>query len=147
MSWDKKWINKAQQFAEWSKDRSHKVGCVIVDKDNQLITQGYNGFPRGVNDDIDCRHERPSKYDYTEHAERNALYNAARIGVSVKGCTIYTQLFPCVDCARGIIQTGLSRVVTYAPDYTHHKYGESWKVSLDMLKESGVEVTILDKDG
>jgi dCMP deaminase len=144
MSWDKKWIEKAQQFAEWSKDRSRKVGAVIVDSDNQLITQGYNGFPRGVNDDIDCRHERPSKYDYTEHAERNALYNAARIGVSVKGCTIYTQLFPCVDCARGIIQTGLSRVVTYAPDHKHHKYGESWKVSLDMLKESGVEVTILD---
>ena len=141
--WDKRWLEKAQQFADWSKDKSHKVGCVIIDKDNRLVTQGYNGFPKGIDDNIEERHTRPLKYDYTEHAERNAIYNAARIGVSIKNCTLYTQLFPCVDCTRGIIQTGITTLVTHKPDYTHHKYGEQWKRSMEMLKESGVEIRII----
>ncbi len=114
--WDLRWIQKAHEFADWSKDKSTKVGAVIVNQDNRLVSQGYNGFPGGVNDSIPYRYERPQKYMYTEHAERNAIYNAARMGTSTKDCTLYTQLFPCVDCARGIIQSGIIRLVTVEPD-------------------------------
>jgi dCMP deaminase len=142
--WNKRWMEKAQQFADWSKDNSHKVGCVIVDTDNRLVSQGYNGFPNGVNDEVQLRFERPHKYDYTEHAERNAIYNAARMGTSTKDCTLFTQLFPCVDCARGIIQSGITKVVTYAPDYTHPKWGPSWKISLEILEEAGVAIELVE---
>lgn len=142
--WDKRWMDMAQQFANWSKDTSTKVGCVIVDADNRLVSQGYNGFPGGVEDNIAFRYERPQKYLYTEHAERNAIYNAARMGTSTKDCTLYTQLFPCVDCTRGIIQSGITRLVTVKPDLTHHKYGESWTVALQLLKETGITVSYLD---
>lgn len=143
-NWDKRWLEKAQQFGDWSKDRSTKVGCVIVDSEQRLVSQGYNGFCTGCDDNIDSRHERPAKYLYTEHAERNAIYNAARLGISVKGTTIYTSLFPCVDCTRAIIQSGIKRLVTLQPDFSHHKYGKDWKVSLELLAETGVKVDYLD---
>ena len=143
-NWDKRWLEKAQQFGDWSKDRSTKVGCVIVDAEQRLVSQGYNGFCTGCDDTIDSRHERPAKYLYTEHAERNAIYNAARLGISVKGTTIYTSLFPCVDCTRAIIQSGIKRLVTLQPDFSHHKYGKDWKVSLELLAETGVIVDYLD---
>jgi len=133
----------AKHIATWSKDTSTKVGCVIVNKDNRLLSQGYNGFPTGVDDSIEHRYSRPYKYDFTEHSERNAIYNAARIGVSLVDTTMYSTLFPCVDCTRAIIQSGIVRLVTYRPDFTHHKYGESWKISLQMLGEVGVEVIYL----
>ncbi len=142
--WDLRWIQKAHEFADWSKDKSTKVGAVIVNQDNRLVSQGYNGFPSGVNDNIPVRYERPLKYIYTEHAERNALYNACSMGTSTKGCTMYTQLFPCFDCARGIIQSGIIRLVTYRPDFTHHKYGETWKTSVEMLQEADIEITYIE---
>ena len=108
------------------------------------MSQGYNGFCTGCKDHITERYERPAKYFYTEHAERNALYNAARLGVSTKGCKIYTTLFPCADCARGIIQSGITRVITYRPDLEHHKYGESFRHSLIMFKEVGIKILYLD---
>ena len=144
--WYKRWMEKAQQFADWSKDTSTQVGCVIVDNDNRLVSQGYNGFPCGVVDTIPARYDRPLKYMYTEHAERNAIYNAALMGTSTKNCYMFTQLFPCVDCARGIIQSGIHTLVTYEPDFTHHKYAESWKVAIEILTESGVNIVYLDKE-
>ena len=103
-------IKLADVVAEKSKDRSTKVGVVVVGPDREIRSTGYNGFPRGINDDIDERHERPAKYDWTEHAERNAVYNAARMGQSLKDCTMYFnwEPCPCVDCARAIIQAGIT---------------------------------------
>ena len=75
---DDRFMNLAY-VAEWSKDRSTKVGCVVIGPDREVRSMGYNGFPRGINDEIERRHARPDKY--TEHAERNAIYNAARVGV------------------------------------------------------------------
>ena len=80
MSWDLRWMSVASLVATWSKDRSRKCGAVIVDSRNVLVSLGWNGFPRGVADSPDYRHERPEKYLWTEHAERNAIYNAAANG-------------------------------------------------------------------
>ena len=82
-SWDEYFLTLCDAVALKSKDRSTKLGCVIVGVGHEVRSTGYNGFPRGVNDNVDARHQRPEKYKWTEHAERNAIYNAARCGVSV----------------------------------------------------------------
>src|SRR5687767_12861962 len=110
--WPERWIAAAQLFASWSKDQSRKIGCVIVGDRQTLLSQGWNGFPRGVDDNVAERHQRPEKYTWVAHAEANAIYNAAANGIRVSGATIYSTLFPCVDCAKGIIQSGIKRLVT-----------------------------------
>lgn len=139
MTWDQKFIGLADHVATWSKDRSRKVGCVIVGPDaREIRSVGYNGFPRGINDNVDARHERPAKYLWVEHAERNAVFNAARHGASLEGCTIYVQFFPCPDCARAIIQTGIRELVAPEPDWDESRWNV--KTSMEMLSESGVKV-------
>lgn len=133
-----------------SKDRASKIGTVIVGPDNEIRTVGFNGFPRGVDDSVNARHERPAKYLWTEHAERNAFYTAARIGTALLGCTIYLNWWPCSDCARGIIQSGISEVVIDGRDYAEKeaKWAERWKEQCDtakvMLAEAGVVVRITE---
>ena len=105
MNWVEYFYNIAEQVKEKSKDERTKIGAVIVGKDKEIVSTGYNSFPRGIEDYKKERQERPEKYYWFEHAERNAIYNAARIGVSTKGCTMYlTCGIPCADCARGIIK-------------------------------------------
>lgn len=142
MSWDDRWMAMAQLVATWSKDRSTKVGAVIVDSRNVVLSLGWNGFPRGVTDNVDTRHERPTKYLYTEHAERNAIYNAAANGTSLAGSSMYIDWFPCTDCARAIIQSGISSVVCKEnPSLdVHKKWNEDFKISKEMLEEAGVEI-------
>jgi len=139
-NWDKKFFELSQYIASWSKDRSTKVGSVIVNDNHVIVSIGYNGFPIGFNDDVDERHERPIKYKYTEHAERNAIYNAAKIGISTKDCTIYVSLFPCADCARAIIQSGIKKIVCIEPDWNHDVWGTDFKISKEMFNECGVEI-------
>lgn len=138
--WNKRLIELSKIISTWSKDKNTGTGAVIADKDNHVISIGYNGFPQGCNDDIESRYERPAKYLFTEHAERNAIYNAVRNGVSTKGCTMYLMWFPCADCARAIIQSGIDKVVCYEPDLDTPKWGEHFKASLEMFEECGVEV-------
>jgi len=109
--WDRRFLELATLVATWSKDRSTKVGAVVVGPDREVRSLGYNGFPRGVSDDIEERHERPEKYNWVEHAERNSVYNASRFGASLKGCTLYCTHPPCTDCGRAIIQAGITSVV------------------------------------
>lgn len=109
--WNIRFMNLAKMIATWSKDTSTKVGCVIIGPDKEIRSTGYNGFPRGVDDTVAERKERPAKYKFTEHAERNAIYNASLFGASVKDCVMYVTLPPCVDCARGIIQSGIREVI------------------------------------
>jgi dCMP deaminase len=142
-NWDNKFIELSNLVASWSKDTNTKVGAVIVDEDNIVLSMGYNGFPRGCDDSIECRYEKPHKYLYTEHAERNALYHAARHGVSLKGCSIYVTMFCCSDCARGIIQSGIKRVVAPTPDVDHEKWGEHFKAAIRMLEEAKVEISLI----
>jgi dCMP deaminase len=149
-----------------SKDKSTKVGAIIVAPDNSIVSTGFNGFPRGVWEneadinpygpphlkksvvkEIEKRFERPDKYLWTEHAERNAIYAAAKRGIPLEGCRIYVDWYPCADCCRGIIQVGIKEIIIDARDYEEkEKYWiERWKdhmeVSIKMCKESGVMVT------
>ena len=144
MNWDERFIQLALHVATWSKDRSTKVGCVIVGPSNEIRSIGFNGFARGVNDDLDERHERPAKYLWTEHAERNAIYNAALIGVSLKGCRMFLPWFPCMDCARAIIQSGISELIAYKPDLADAKWGHEFQSAVEMMREGGVELRFLE---
>lgn len=146
-SWDRYYISMAELVATRSKDRSTKVGAVIVGPDNEQRSTGYNGFPRGVCDDVEHRHERPAKYAYTEHAERNALFNALRSHTAVAGCTLYLNYipWPCHDCARAIIQSGIKRVVGPSKEFPGkgEQWEESMRISREMLREAGVEIDVI----
>jgi dCMP deaminase len=141
--WDSRWLDLANLVSNWSKDRSTKVGCVIVGPENQVLSTGYNGFPRGVSDNVDERHERPEKYLWTEHAERNAIYNAARHGVALRDTTIYIPWYPCANCARAIIQAGITTVVATVPDKNYLGWGPEFEVAEIMLEEAGINVRLV----
>lgn len=138
--WDRRFMDLARLVGGWSKDRSTQVGCVIVGPRNEVRSIGYNGFPRGAKDDADHRHERPLKYKWTEHAERNALYNALLSGASVTGCRMYLPWFPCMDCARAIAQAGIAELVAHEPDISDEKWGEDFREALQLFEECGVQV-------
>ena len=144
------WVSYYKQLANTvklkSKDKYTQIGAVIVGKDGEIVSTGYNSFPRGLDDGLNYRQERPEKYYWFEHAERNAIYNAARIGVSTKETTMYLSCgLPCADCARGIINSGVTRIFCERVDVTK---GEMWKESQerswDMFMETGVMVCFYD---
>jgi dCMP deaminase len=143
LSWDEYFCGLAMVVKEKSKDPSTKVGAIIVSAENEIISTGFNGFPRGINESSEARWERPVKYAFVEHAERNAIYNAARIGVSTKGARIYLAglgppTLPCTECARAVIQAGITEVIGCA----HKEVGEQWlenfAFSQKLLAEAGV---------
>lgn len=148
--WDKRWLDLADHIGSWSKDQSTKVGCVIVGDANQILSQGYNGFPRGVNDTTPERHQRPTKYKWTEHAERNAIYNAARTGTNLTGAVLYVPWFPCSDCSRGIVQAGIAAVVTTVPESYESlflaRWADDFKISCEILTESRVGIQYVERD-
>jgi len=146
MKWDEYFINIAEQVKLKSKDKRTQIGVVIVGKDNEIVSTGYNSFPRGIVDDSDERQERPEKYFWFEHAERNAIYNAARIGVSTLGTTMYmTCGMSCSDCARAIINSGVSKIVLRkGKGAKGDKWNESSVRSMKMFEEAGVIVEYYD---
>jgi dCMP deaminase len=146
MNWDEYFINIAEQVKLKSKDKKTQIGVVVVGKDNEIVSTGYNSFARGINDDISERQERPEKYFWFEHAERNAIYNAARIGVSTLGTTMYmTCGMSCSDCARAIINSGISKIVLRkGKGAKGDKWNESSIRSIQMFKEAGVIVEYYD---
>ena len=126
----------AKLVASWSKDPSTKVGTIAV-RNRTVIAQGYNGFPRGINDD-DRLDNRTIKYMYIVHSEMNAIYNAAENGVSLKDSTIYTVGLPvCHDCAKGLIQVGIKRVVTPEIE-TPERWLKSLSLTEEMFKEADI---------
>jgi dCMP deaminase len=141
---ERRLFDLARFVGEWSKDRSRKVGAVIADSNDSVRAIGYNGFPRGADDRIEMRHERPAKYLWTEHAERNAIYEAARIGVSTDGCTMYVPWFPCMDCARALVQAGIRRLVAVPPDLSDSRWGGHFEAAMELLSEAGVEIVWMD---
>jgi dCMP deaminase len=143
-NWDQRFMELARHVATWSKDKSRQVGCVIVGPDNTVRALGFNGFPRGLNDDEEARHQRPAKYLWTEHAERNAIYTAAKNGVPLSGTRMYMPWFPCVDCARAIVQVGIVELNVKAPDLSDPQWGDSFVVSIELLEEAGVRVRHLE---
>ena len=143
-NWHKRFIKLAHYISQWSKYPGRKVGAVIVDDRHTVISIGYNGSPRGCRDSDNTKFNNPkTKYFYAEHAERNAIYNAAN---RLVGTTIYSTLFPCAACARAIIQCGITRLITYAPDFSDTAFGEQFKAAIKMFSETGVEVFFLDKE-
>lgn len=139
-AWDARMMALAGYVAGWSKDRSTQVGCVIVGPRNDVRAIGYNGFPRGCDDDAEHRHERPLKYRWTEHAERNAVYNAAAVGTPLAECRIYIPWYPCADCARAIIQVGITEVIAIEPKWDDERWGYDFAVTREMFQECGVNV-------
>ena len=140
--WDQKFMGLARHIAEWSKDRGRHIGAVIVGPDNEIRSTGFNGIPRGVRDDIEERHDRDSgeKYIWGAHAERNAIYNAARIGVPLQGCRMYGTHYPCVDCAIAIIQSGIAELITTPANPDDPHWGAGYPKAQIMLEEAGVTV-------
>ena len=138
ISWEEYFMGLAHLSALRSKDPNTQVGACIIDKENKVVSIGYNGMPRGC-DDHDFPWQREgdflnTKYAYVVHAELNAILNSPR---PVKGCTLYVSLFPCNECAKAIIQSGIKKVV-----YESDKYDgtEGNVASKKMLKEAGVEL-------
>lgn len=143
--WDYRFIELADtKIAQWSKDRSSKVGCVLV-RDREIISTGYNGMPRGVNDNVDARHERPEKYHWFHHAELNAVVNAARQGKSTVGCSAYLNWFPCDHCAGVLVNAGIIAVYCdQKPDWNDEKWGEDFVRAKTILIEGGVNIIYLN---
>lgn len=130
---------------EFSKDQSTKVAAMIIGRQSHEIrSSGYNGMPRGCRDDVLARHERPEKYFWYEHAERNAIYNAARVGTPLAGSLLLVTMYPCMDCARAIVQAGIEEVVTLQPppDFLD-RWGAHIDKSRELLTECGVGIRLL----
>lgn len=136
--WDRWFMGLAEYVSTASKDPSTRVGCVIVNPRRQVVSTGYNGFPRGVDDDPALYDDRPSKYLRVLHAEANAVLQA---GGDVRGGTAYVTHPPCSQCAAILIQAGISRVVTRVPDAEMgDRYRESFDAAADMFTQANVEV-------
>lgn len=142
LTWDEYFMGLAHLSALRSKDPNTQVGAAIIDENHRVVSVGYNGFPKGCSDD-----EFPwsrsggvlnSKYAFVVHAELNAILNSPR---SVSGCTIYVSLFPCNECAKAIIQSGIKRIV-----YESDKYADSETTiaSKKMLQAAGIELVQLE---
>lgn len=141
ITWDEYFMGVAMLSGKRSKDPSTQVGCCIVSQDNKILSMGYNGFPRGCSDDEfpwmrDGEDPLEMKYVYSTHSELNAILNYR--GGSLEGSKLYVSLFPCNECAKAIIQSGISEVI-YADD----KYADTPSViaSKRMMKAAGVEMT------
>ena len=138
ISWDEYFMGVALLASRRSKDPNTQVGACIVDESNVILTTGYNGFPVGCSDDEFPwdREGENTKYPYVVHAELNAILNAS--GKSLKGARIYVDLFPCNECAKAIIQSGIKEVV-----YLSDKYADTpgVRASKLMLSTAGVKLT------
>lgn len=148
-TWDSYFLDIANAVRQKSKDTSTKCGVVIVGQDKQIVSTGFNGFPRGIDETDPKRWERPVKYQFVEHAERNAIYNAARSGVSLCGCTLYLFGFgpptvPCIECVKAVIQSGIVRVVGRAYKIASGTWAANLPFACALLGEAGVEFVELE---
>lgn len=141
-----KYYKLAMSIAEiFSKDPRTKVGAIILVPDTlQVLSLGYNGMPRCVEESTSERWERPQKYMYVEHAERNAIYNAAFAGTSLRNSICVVTMFPCADCARALIQSGIKVVVSKKMEKP--RWESHWEVSTEMFTEAGVQIIYIKDD-
>ena len=148
-TWHSRFMGLCNHVSEWSEDPHFLVGSVIVGPGNVVLAMGYNGLPRGVTDNDAERFNRESgeKFFWFEHGERNALYNAARVGASVEGATLYVNRFPCADCSRAIIQSGIKILVCPPIPEADGALDHSFEVGNTMLREAGVELVLFSLDG
>jgi len=144
--WDDYFMTMVYLVAMRSKDESTHVGAVIVGPGKEIRSTGYNSFPRHINDHVPERQERPEKYYWFSHAERNSVYHAARVGIPVEGCIMYTNGIPCTDCAFAVIQAGIAEVVVDKKwvNPERDKWDETAKRTKIMFDEAGVKLRFWD---
>ena len=134
------YLQQAYRIAQYSQDPSTQVGCVIVHPSMGVISLANNSFPNGITP----THERlhgADKHIYMEHAERNALYRCTQGVLSTKGCHMYTTLLPCFDCARGIIQSGITQVFGHKEMYDLY-HPTTVRDGIALLEEAGIRCAI-----
>lgn len=140
ISWDTYFLALVSLISKRSKDPNTQVGAVIVNDLNQIISTGYNGFPRGIDDNLHSwlreGEWKDTKYPYVVHAELNAILSSK---TNVRDCVLYTSLFPCNECSKSIIQSGIKKVI-----YSNDKYDYMIenKISKQMLKTAGVKLEL-----
>lgn len=141
-NWDQYFMTMCYVVGMKSKDTSTTVGCVFVGADNEIRSTGYNNFIRGWDDNDPKNHERPYKYDITEHSERNAIYNAARVGIKLKNCRIYVPWHPCSNCARALVQCGITEVIIHKefPTNLNQKWLDNQNIAGQLLKQGNVKL-------
>ena len=147
ISWDEYFMGIAKLAALRSKDPGTQVGACIVGEDNKILSIGYNGFPRGCSDDEfpwarEAERELDTKYMYVTHAELNAILNFS--GGSLQGAKLYVTLFPCNECAKAIIQSGIRNVVYDSDKYAHT---DKFIASRMILNAAGVELIAYENSG
>lgn len=137
----KKYYKLAQyQAGLFSKDPSTKVAAILIAPDtHQILSTGYNGVCRKLKETNE-RWTRPKKYDYVIHAEINSICNAARSGIKIENSICVVTMFPCVDCCKALIQSGVDTIVCEKPDLNHERWGESFKISLELFNEGNVNI-------
>jgi dCMP deaminase len=138
--WTRRYLDIAKEVSTWSKDPSKQIGAVAVGDKGQILSQGYNGFPRGVKDTNERYNDREEKYKYVVHGEMNCIYNACNSGVSLNGATLYVTGLPvCSECAKGIIQVGIKKVVMEYPK----DIPPVWEKSVQLTKQMFLEANVL----
>ena len=140
--WDRNFISICYAVKSWSKD-NFKVGAVTV-RDRRILTTGYNGFPFGFDDSESRIKNKSIKRKFMIHAEENCVINASRNGISLIDSTIYVSSFPCINCAKVIVQSGIKRVVCFSFDEDDPKV-KRYKIndSVKLFEECGVELTVI----
>ena len=140
-----RYLNLAKHFSTWSKDPSTQVGAVAIGAKGQVLAQGYNGFPRKVEESDKRLGDRELKYKFTVHAEMNCIYNAGWNGTSLDGSSLYVYGLPvCHDCAKGIIQSGIKAVYVPNHDGVSEKWFNSTLITMKMFEEAGVHYELIN---
>ena len=139
--WDQRFLQMAQLVSKWSHDPSSQIGAVFVDDRRRVLSSGYNGLPRGIENTEERWNNRTTKYKYIVHAEANAIYNATWNGVSLDGSTLYVYGLPvCSQCARASIQVGAKRIVVADVGVVAQRWYDEWAHSCEMFSECGLDV-------
>ena len=140
--WDIRFMNIAKESSTWSKDPSTKIGAVAI-KDNRILSTGFNGFPRNIEDSYERLNDKKLKYSLIVHAEQNCIYNATYHGLSLKDSDLYIYGLPvCNECAKGIIQVGIKRVIIFKTK-EEDKWNDSWSITKSMFDEANINYNFL----
>ena len=137
--WDRRFLRIAEEVQSWSKDPSTKCGCVLV-KNRRILSTGYNGLPANLSDSLDRYQNREFKLATIIHAEKNAIFNAAKNGSTTEGSTAYVTWPPCSQCASALIQAGITKVVCPNPKSAPDRWRTNFLIANELLYEAGVTV-------
>jgi len=137
--WDRRFLRIAEEVQSWSKDPSTRCGCVLV-KERRILSTGYNGLPTGLSDSLSRYQDREFKLATIIHAEKNAIFNAAKNGSTTEGSTAYITWPPCSQCASALIQAGVVKVICPNPHLSPERWRANFLIANELLYEAGVTV-------